>query len=247
MRDLPGDLVEALHFLTRLPLPGSRPIRGPAAALAAFPLAGLVLGLLLAGLDTILGHTPLPWFTRDVLLVVALVLLTGGLHLDGLMDTCDGLWGGHNPAQRLAVMRDSRVGGYGVLGGAGVLLLKLGGLEALHGAGRASALIVAPVLARWALVLAAALYPPARPDGLGAAFRAGITPSRMAMAAGTSLLIAVIAGRLSGGVAWTICGVATWLLGHAIVRKIPGLTGDVYGAMAELNEVVAIFTFALVT
>src|SRR2546423_10358470 len=184
--DPPGDLVEALHFLTRLPLPATRALRGPATALAAFPLAGLVLGLLLAGLDAILSGMSLPWITRDILLVVALVLLTGGLHLDGLMDTCDGLWGGHSAEQRLAIMRDSRVGSYGVLGGVSVLLLKLGGLEALHGTRRTSALIIAPVLARWALVLAAAIYPPARPDGLGAAFRAGVTPVRVAVAAGTS-------------------------------------------------------------
>jgi adenosylcobinamide-GDP ribazoletransferase len=244
--DLPGDLVEALLFLTRLPVPATRALRGPATALAALPLAGLVLGLLLASLDVILSDTSLPWITRDILLVVGLVLLTGGLHLDGLMDTCDGLWGGHSPEQRLAIMRDSRVGSYGVLGGASVLLLKLGGLEALHGTHRTSTLIIAPVLARWALVLAAAIYPPAHPDGLGAAFRAGVTPARMAVAAGTSLLIAAAAGQFSGIVAWAICCTATWLMGRAIMSKIPGLTGDTYGALAEGNEVVALFALALV-
>jgi len=249
LRALPGDLLEALGFLTRLPLPGSRRARGPAEALAAFPLAGCVLGLLLALFDAGLGLTRLPPFTRDALVVVALVLLTGGLHLDGLMDTCDGLFGGHDPEQRLLIMRDSRVGSFGVLGAACVILLKLAGLVALHGPGpgfnRVAALVLAPTLGRWALVLAAALYPPARPEGLGAAFHAGVTPPRMAVAAGATALVAVAAGRLAGVLALAVSCAVTWLLGRVVMGKIPGLTGDTYGAIAELNEVATLFAFAL--
>ena len=94
--------------------------------MATFPLAGLVLGALLVGLDRLLSLTTFPLATRNILLVVALVALTGGLHLDGLMDTCDGLIGGHNAQQRLNIMRDSHVGSYGVLGGVCVVLLKVG-------------------------------------------------------------------------------------------------------------------------
>ncbi len=247
LRALPGDLLEALGFLTRLPLPGPRRTRGPAEALAAFPLAGCVLGLLLALLDAGLGRTRLPPFTRDTLVVVALVLLTGGLHLDGLMDACDGLFGGHDPERRLLIMRDSRVGSFGVLGAACVILLKLAGLVALHGPGsnRVAALVLAPTLGRWALVLAAALYPLARPDGLGAAFHAGVTPPRMAIAAGATTLIAVAAGRLAGVLALAVSCAVTWLLGRVVMGKIPGLTGDTYGAIAELNEVATLFAFAL--
>lgn len=246
LRGLPRDLLASLRFLTRLPLPGAPTVRGPGDSLAAFPLAGLVLGLLIVALDAIFAHLRLPLFTRDVLVVLALVLLTGGLHLDGLMDTCDGLWGGATPERRLEIMRDSRVGGYGVLGGVCALLLKLAALAALPAHQRTCALIVAPVLGRWALVLAAVLFPPARPDGLGAAFRRGLTPARFAVAVGSSLTIVALAGRRNSLAAWLACSLVVWLAGRAALRKIPGLTGDTYGALAELTEIASLFTFALV-
>src|SRR5919202_6518068 len=199
VRGLPRDLVTALCFLTRLPLPAvfhgqCTQMHGPGQAMAAFPLAGLVLGALLVGLDRLLSLTAFPLTTRNILLVVALVALTGGLHLEGLMDTCDGLIGGHNAQQRLNIMRDSHVGSYGVLGGVCVVLLKVGALGAVPNSVRVLALLLTPMLGRWSLVLAAALFPPARPSGLGAAFRAGVTPPRLAVAAVTCVLAACALG-----------------------------------------------------
>jgi len=242
-----GDLAEALVFLTRLPLPVRRSPCGLGAVVAVFPLAGLVLGLLLLALDTGSQAAGLPPTTRNVLIVVALVVLTGGLHLDGLMDTCDGLWGGHTPRRRLEIMRDSRIGSYGALGGACILLLKVAGLEALHGTSRAAALALAPALARWSIVLAARLFPPARRDGLGATFRAAVTVPRLVGAASLSLLLAVLVAPRSGIQAWAVCTALAWLVGRAIARAIGGLTGDSYGALIELNEVAALFVFALVS
>jgi adenosylcobinamide-GDP ribazoletransferase len=241
-----GDLAEALVFLTRLPLPHRRNQRGLGAVVAVFPLAGLILGLLLVAFDTALQAAGLPPTTRNILIVVALVSLTGGLHLDGLMDTCDGLWGGHTPQRRLEIMRDSRVGSYGVLGGACILLLKVAGLEGLHGASRLAALALAPALARWAIVLATRLFPQARPAGLGATFRAAVTTPRLLGAATSSLLIAAIVSPMAGLTAWVACTMLTWLLGRAISGAIGGLTGDSYGAVIELSEVAALFVFALV-
>jgi len=247
LRLLPRDLVESLRFLTRLPLPGQPAMRNPGEALAAFPLVGLVLGLLLALLDLLLGLTRLPLFTRDVLLIVALVLLTGGLHLDGLMDSCDGLFGGYDPEQRLDIMRDSRVGSFGVLGAICALLLKLAFLSAVPAHSRVVALIVAPVLGRWSLVLAAALFPPALPAGLGAAFAKGVTSPRVTIAAVLSLLIVLLAAGLAGALVFLVACVTTGLLGLFVMRRIPGLTGDSYGAICELNEVAALFALALLT
>jgi adenosylcobinamide-GDP ribazoletransferase len=102
------------------------------------------------------------------------------------------------------------------------------------------------MLGRWALVLAAALFPPARPDGLGAAFRRGLTPGRLIVAAGSGLAIAALVGGCAGIVAWLACSLVAWLAGRAVLRKIPGLTGDTYGALAELTEIAALFSFALV-
>jgi len=238
------DLLEALRFLTPFSLPGATGNRNPASVIHAFPLAGLALGLVLVLVDALLDWMALPLPTRDALLVALLVLLTGGLHLDGLMDTCDGLFGGHSPEQRLAIMRDSRVGSFGVLGGFCVLLLKVGLLGAFPGAGRVEALFIMPMLGRWSMALAAVLFPSARPDGLGASFHAGATVPGLARAFLTCVLVTLAVGRGSlVALAASCCCV--WLVGRLFVARIGGLTGDSYGAVCELNEVLALFMLAL--
>src|SRR5581483_11578988 len=114
----------ALQFLTHLPTPPGLPVAGPALgrALGWFPVVGLLLGALLAAADALLSLL-LPRELVDVLLLALLALLTGGLHLDGFMDTCDGLFSLRSPAERLAIFRDSRVGSFGVVGAATLLLL----------------------------------------------------------------------------------------------------------------------------
>jgi len=238
------DLLQALRFLTRFPVPGPPDQRGPGKAMGAFPLVGLVLGLSLALIDQLAAFAGLGSTGRDALLVVAWVAATGGLHLDGLMDSCDGLFGGRDPEHRLAIMRDTHLGSFGVLGGACVLLLKFGLLGSLGGASRLEALLLAPVCGRWSLVLAAALFPPARPGGFGAAFRAGVTPKRIAAALATTASIATAIGP-AGVVALLACCIGTWRMGRAILGRIPGLTGDSYGAIAELNEVLVLLVVSL--
>ena len=154
--------------------------------------------------------------------------------LDGLMD---------QPWRN--IMRDSHVGSYGVLGGVCVVLLKVGALGAMPNSARVLALLLTPMLGRWSLVLAAALFPPARPSGLGAAFRAGVTPPRLAAAAVTCVVAACGLGGVAGPLALVAACLATWLLGRAITAMIPGLTGDTYGAIAEVTEVVTLFLLAL--
>ena len=238
------DLLQALRFLTRFPIPGPPDLRGPGDAMGAFPLAGLVLGLSFALLDKLAAVAGLGTGGRDALLVVAWVVATGGLHLDGLMDSCDGLFGGRDPEHRMAIMRDTHLGSFGVLGGVCVLLLKFGLLGSLGSASRFDALLLAPVCGRWSLVLAAALFPPARPGGFGATFRAGVTPKRVATALATTAGIAAAIGP-AGIVALLACCIGTWRMGKAILARIPGLTGDSYGAIAELNEVLVLLVLAL--
>src|SRR5581483_9200626 len=107
----------AVQFLSHLPTPAGLPVDGPALgrALGWFPVVGLVLGGLLAGADLVLSVV-LPRPLVDAFLLVLLALLTGGLHLDGFMDTCDGLFSLRSPEDRLAIFRDSRVGSFGVVG-----------------------------------------------------------------------------------------------------------------------------------
>ena len=125
-------LIVALGFLTALPLPRGGALRPEALArsLGFFPVAGAIIGGLLLALDLALGLV-LPVGVRSVLLLVALIAITRGLHFDGLMDVCDGLFGGFTPERRLEIMRDSRVGAFGVLGAAADLLLRYAALSSL--------------------------------------------------------------------------------------------------------------------
>ncbi len=240
------ELVAAVRFLSVLPMPGSTQLFDNyevaprlVVGCAYFPLVGLLLACLLWLLVLVL--TPLvPQLALAALLVVALVILTGGLHLDGLMDSCDGLFGGDTRERKLEIMRDSRVGSFGVLGGACILLLKF----ALFASVRVHALPLALLLvlpsARWAVVLALRVFPSARPTGLGAAFHQAVTTEGLVLASIIALAIVLVAGQFIGLIVLVAVTITTLALGFWITRSIGGLTGDNYGAIEEVAEVVAL-------
>jgi adenosylcobinamide-GDP ribazoletransferase len=244
-REVLAPPVLAMQFLSAVPLPLSVPAetRHFGRALACFPLAGALLGLALAGLDVVLlRFLPVPVAT--VLVLAGGVLLTGGLHLDGLMDTCDGVFGGRTAERRLEIMRDSRVGSYGALAGALALLLKYAGLAALPVALRGPALVLLPVAGRWAMAGCAWAFPYARPQGLGTAFKAGATWRVM-----------LVATALAAGLAWATLGMAglaflgtaavlAWVVAWYLAGKLGGLTGDCYGAVNEAVEAGLLVTLA---
>lgn len=231
-------MLTALGFLTALPVPRAGELKPGALArsLASFPLVGLLVGALLVALDLALLAV-LPVGVRAALLIVAVVALTRGLHLDGLMDCCDGLFGGFTPERRLAIMRDSRVGAFGVLGAVAILLLRYSGVVALGGAWLLPGLLLPPLLGRWAMVLAMVAYPYGRAEGLGAAFKAA--------AGWRHLVLATIAAAILGAALWWPWGAAGPLVAALVavpvarfmLGRLPGLTGDCYGAINELVEV----------
>lgn len=236
-------LIVALGFLTALPVPrsGASSPKALARSLAYFPLVGAVIGGVLAALDLALGQI-FPAGPRAALLIVATVALTRGLHLDGLMDSCDGLFGGFTPERRLAIMRDSRAGAFGVLGALLDLLLRYAALTALEGPWRLAALLGGPILGRWALVYATVAFPYGRDEGLGLAFKEAAGRREVVLATlSAGVLLAALCPPWGAGAllpAWA----ATWLGARLVLRRIPGLTGDSYGA---LNEVVEVLTLLL--
>src|SRR6266487_580472 len=246
------ELVAAVRFLSVLPVPGWTQLFEQAEAAprlvvggAYFPLVGLLLACVLWLLVLLL--TPLvPQLALAALLVVGLVILTGGLHLDGLMDTCDGLLGGSTRERKLEIMRDSRVGSFGVLGGASILLLKFALFASISVHVLSLALLVVLPSARWAIVLALRVFPSARPTGLGSAFHQAVTTEQLVLAGIVALAIVLTAGHLIGLVVWVTVTMTTLVLGLWITRSIGGLTGDSYGAIAEVVEVVALVVFVLV-
>ncbi len=180
----------------------------------------------------------------NALVVAALVALSGALHLDGLVDTCDAVCARASPAARLALMHDSRAHDPGTVAACLLLLAKFAALQAVPAGARVPALLAAPLLARWAIVAAYWAYPYARSTpGASLALKAHATTPRFAAAtaftlAALTLAVGPVALGLLVAAALAVHSLATW-----IRSRLPGLTGDTYGAIAEVVETLA---FALV-
>ncbi|WP_411085486.1 adenosylcobinamide-GDP ribazoletransferase [Streptomyces sp. 061-3] len=236
----------AFGTLTVLPVRVTRWDREAArAGMLCAPFAGLVVGLLAAvpgGLLLLFGSGPL---LAAVASAAVPAVLTRGLHLDGLADTADGLGSGKPAEDALRIMKQSDIGPFGVITLLFVLLAQVAVLHQLYGQGwahGAMAAVVAGVTARLALTLASRQgVPPARPEGLGAAV-AGTVPLRAAAGAAAVVVAACAgAGAVFGGYAPLHQGLAVVgglagaqvLLRHC-VRRFGGVTGDVFGAVAEV-------------
>jgi adenosylcobinamide-GDP ribazoletransferase len=234
----------ALQLLTSIPVPLKRELSPaqPGRATAYFPLIGLIIGGILAGLNWLLSLI-LPPAVVNILLIVALVILTGAIHLDGLADTCDGLAGHRTVEQRWQVMRDSRTGAFGVVGIILILLVKYISLNNVPSDSMTAVLLFMPVVSRGAMVYAIFAYPYARPEGLGAAYKTATrwpevttaTVLTLAIAAALYPLFFVTGFLLIGGI-WIIATALSFYLKH----KFAGLTGDTYGTINEVSEVMAL-------
>jgi adenosylcobinamide-GDP ribazoletransferase len=233
----------ALSFLTTLPTPRfDLPPGGLSGAARWFPLVGLILGLLLWGVQALVGLGFAPLLT-GALVVVAWAALTGGLHLDGVADCGDGLLATAALTRRLEILRDPRLGSFGGLTLILLILLKTLAISqiALNPAGGV-ALLLAPVWARFWL-LWAARRPQARPDGLGATFAAGLTPAILTFAAGLPLLLLLLGGG-RGLLGAALMGLVTWGCVRFAQARLGGMTGDVNGLVVELGELTMLLVYA---
>ena len=233
--------VFAWHFLTAIPISRRHHTPTPhelATSMAWYSTVGLLIGGLLALADVGLRA----WVAAEVdnvLLIVLLVLLTRGLHQDGLADTVDGLAGGRTVEDRLRIMRDPRVGAFGATALFLSLLLRYAGLLALPSAVQLPVLLCMPALGRWAMVSLAWASPSARRDGgLAASFLTHLSWHHVLV---SSLVLAVaLTTALGGSVAVATMGLAMLLL--VLIRQrcltlLGGVTGDVLGATNELVEI----------
>jgi adenosylcobinamide-GDP ribazoletransferase len=206
-----------------------------------FPWVGALLGAGFAG--AWLGlEAVFPPPAAAALLLVLTVLATGALHLDGLADTADGLGGGHTAADRLRIMKDSRVGSFGVISLVLALLLKFALFLALAGQPASLwAIFLFPVVSRWGMVLLAFSAPYARAEGgLGQAMTDGLDRSTLAGATLGVLVLAAPAGGVKGLVLLAVAGVAVLGSSHYFKFKLGGVTGDVLGAANEALEVLVL-------
>ena len=241
-----GDLIGAARLLTRLPLGGvSAPASDPGATHPArcYPLIGAGIGVLAALAFAVAAWLALPPFACALAALAISILVTGALHEDGLADVADGFGGGRGRERKLAIMRDSRIGSYGVLALALVLAARGGSLASLADTGAAAAaLIAAHTLSRGGLATLMAAQPLARSDGLAAATG---RPS------GADAVIAFAIGALAAFllldfgvavVAILACVVVQMGLGLQAQRQIGGITGDVLGAAQQLGEAAVLLT-----
>lgn len=241
-----------LQFLTRLSLvhQDNWTAEDFGRSVKFFPLIGAVLGVIYGGAAYgLLVFCPaqgvvLPPHVTSVILLILPPLLTGGLHCDGFMDTMDGVFSGRDRDRMLAIMKDSRVGSNGVFGFVLLMLLEWGILLDLLAVPDflVPALFLMPIIARLMMTGAVALYPYARPDGMGKAFAAYTDGKTVAFAALSTLFFLVPFG-LPAAAALLVSLLFTAFFASFVKKRLGGLTGDIYGAITTLNEGLVLLTF----
>ena len=238
-----------LSFISRLPVPArwsqGLDFEHYSRGIVMFPLIGVVLG----GLTGLVFMALQPWCgipLAALFAVLTLALLTGGFHLDGLADTCDGIFSARRRERMLEIMRDSRLGTHGGLALIFVLLAKVLVVSelALRGMPMLAALAAACVAGRGTAVLLMYRHRYAREEGLGNVFIGKVTGRQTCVTLGlAAILAAVLLPGMRGGAALVVTIVAIFILGQLLKRTLGGQTGDTLGAAIELGEL--IFLLAL--
>ncbi|MBX0330241.1 adenosylcobinamide-GDP ribazoletransferase [Oscillochloris sp. ZM17-4] len=233
-------LGEAIRFLTIIPQPWLPPASeaGMVTSIPWFPAAGAIIGALLlpAGWLGDAGWGPL---ARAALVVAIWGIITSGLHLDGLSDTFDAVMSWRTRERKLEIMKDSRIGAMGAIALVALMLLKFAFLAGA-GPGWWRAALVAPALGRWANCYGIFWFPAAREGGLGRTFHQLVRRSDFWAASAFALAFAIIVAGPAGLVAALLVLAGSHLLIRWWVRDLGGLTGDTYGALCEIGEVVAL-------
>ncbi len=244
-------LVGAIAFYTIIPLPKSLSPEFQHVSRVA-PLIGSMIGLILWGVDIGLDFIGMPTLSRSALVVVAWIVLTGGLHLDGAMDTADGL-AVMPAARRLEVMADSRAGAFGVMMAIALVVLKVTALSEVVSY-RGLWLILAAAWGRWGQQMAIACYPYLKATGKGAFHKASLSSSWIWLLSTLGILsihgLWVISQPDQWGaivIAFFMGGAIALTVGYWLYYKLGGHTGDTYGAVVEVTEALILTVAAALT
>jgi adenosylcobinamide-GDP ribazoletransferase len=242
-----ADLRRAGQLLTRIPLPDDAAPPEPGAlarALRVFPLVGALIGLVSGLVLVAASHLGLPGAVAALLALATGLLLTGALHEDGLADTADGFGVRRSAAERLAIMRDSRIGTYGVLALGLVVALKASALASLEPWTACAALAASAAASRATFPVLALILPPARSDGLGARMgRPSASTAAIAIAIGTAAALASL-GPGPGAAALLAAAAAFAALAWLARRQVGGYTGDILGATQQVTETAMLLAVA---
>jgi adenosylcobinamide-GDP ribazoletransferase len=245
-------VIAAFQFLTIFPTLIKRMFttQEMGRAVGWFPLVGVVLGASLYGLNYV-AQLIFPASVSAALALFAWVVFTRAFHLDGFMDTCDGLFGGWTPEHRLEIMKDSRMGAFGVAGGVLVLLMEYAALQSISVASSLlttsllPALVLSTTLGRWASPLVIYAFPYAREDGLGIEMKRNVSIREIILATLiTGITAWFVAGRM--GFFLMLCAaVVGFLVAFYAMRLLSGLTGDIYGTVTTLVEMLTLVFFTV--
>lgn len=216
-----------------------------AVSMVYFPVVGLLLALFLAVICNLFLFLGFTGFIVNVILVVTLIMITGGMHLDGLSDTFDALSSGKDKIKMLEIMRDSHCGVMGILSIICVVLLKISFLSSINFAYKISALILMCVLSRWSLVFLLFLFPYARKEGKGKVFSEGMTLRIFILASLICLSCVFAVFKINGLLIVAAVALTVFTFGKFITRKIDGISGDSLGAANEIAEVMTLFCVSI--
>lgn len=231
----------ALTFLTRIPLPTPKvevTTEEFTRSYRYYPLVGLVIGLILWLLAKAL-FLYFPPLVLGALLLSAELMLTGGLHLDGFMDSMDGLLSARSPEKILEIMKDSRVGAHASMALVALLLLKFTILASLSSA-QFYILLIMPMISRWVFQIGVIGFPYARSHGLGKGIHEATHWIPFLLTGGFVLGTSFYLASFAGLIAFGLCVITVTLLAARVSSLLGGLTGDLYGAFIELSEVVCL-------
>ncbi len=236
----------AIQFLTTIPVPGRHDFSPEKLGRSAgyFPVIGVIIGLILAGLSWLFGLL-LPSEVTNALLITFMVIASGGLHLDGFVDTCDGI-GGQKPVEdRWRAMSDSQAGSFGIIGVLLLLLVKYAALNSVPANSLLITLVMMPMLSRWAIVYAVFTYKYAKPTGLGRALKESTRWLGFTVATVVTAVMAMLIAQLIGLAIMVVVWVVTVVAATYFKGKFSGLTGDNYGAINEIIEVSVLLFISL--
>jgi adenosylcobinamide-GDP ribazoletransferase len=244
-------VVGAIAFYTIIPIPKSFSPEFLYVSRVA-PLIGGMIGLILWSLDIGLHLVGMPILTRSALIIVAWMIITGGLHLDGAMDTADGL-AVMNPERRLEVMADSRSGAFGVMMAIALVILKVAALSEILPY-RGLWLILAATWGRWGQQMAIAHYPYLKETGKGAFHKAALSSSWAWILSALGLwgvhclwIVREPDAWVAIALAFLAGGAIALAVGYWLYRRLGGHTGDTYGAVVEITETLLLIIAGVLT
>lgn len=237
---LSGTII-ALQFLTKFRIGQTIEVSTEdlADSMIYFPIVGFLLGCLLVVENFILIHL-LPRMVVDVILIISLIYFIGGLHLDGLADCFDAFYAGKNKQHILSIMKDSYLGSMGTIALICLLGLKWSSLYSISPAMKNAALLLMPIMGKWAMVLAAAVSTYARKEGVGKPFADHVNLIHFLKAGIMPLLLALLFLKVAGVIFIVLILTISFIIIRYVKHKIEGITGDVLGAVNEIVEVMTL-------